>query len=47
MMHKIDHPQYHPTRIRASTLARKAPKHQHIVVQTKQEWRGGAKVRKP
>lgn len=47
MLSKIDHPQYHPTRIRASTLAHKAPKRQHTVVPIKQEWRGGARVRKP
>ena len=46
-MHRIDSPQYHPTRMRASTLSHKGPKRQYIVVPTKQEWRGGAKVRKP
>ncbi len=42
-MHKVDHPQYHPTAFKKSP----APVANHKVTgNIKQEWRGGAKVRK-
>jgi hypothetical protein len=55
MMHKIDHPQYHP--VKAATATRAAHKVRNgeggaighratTVAALRQEWRGGAKVHK-
>jgi hypothetical protein len=39
-MHKVDHPQYHPVKFKALK-----PRERKTVNDTKQQWRGGAKVR--
>jgi len=44
MLAKIDHPQYHPTRLKSSVKSVKVPL--KAQTETKQEWRGGAKVHK-
>jgi hypothetical protein len=41
-VHKVDHPQYHPTVFKIVYR----PDIGHISANLKQEWRGGAKVRK-
>lgn len=54
MMHKIDHPQYHPIARRdrcqrEGTLVRQVgatPGRRAALSDIKQEWRGGAKVHK-
>jgi hypothetical protein len=48
MMHTIDSPQYHPTAVKSAP--RRCAAHQSALrnrlPDIKQEWRGGAKVRK-